>query len=119
MPRPRIVRLRKGEVIIKNLSKRETDDIERFLTTPIEDRREVVFNEEKEEYELVENKDPFKDSTLSQAAFGFFSNDLGHHAVELTYDPKTGMGKVVDVKFLHKNINVARSQFQVLVNKKF
>lgn len=119
MPRPRVVRVGKGEVTIKNLSRSEGDDIERFLTTPMDDRREVVFNEDKEEYELIRNLDPFKDSDLSQVALGFISDESGFHSVEVSFDPNTEMGKVTKKTLLHKNINHARNLFNIIFSKRF
>lgn len=119
MPRPRVVKVKKGQVIIQNLSREEGDDIERFLTTPMPDRREVVFNEDKYEYELIENKDPFLFMDLSQTALGFYSDETGYYAVELSYNPEKEVGKVVSKTLLHTNINIARRDFQILFSKKF
>lgn len=119
MPRPRVVKVKKGTVTIRNLSKAEGDDIERFLTTPMKDRREVVFNEDKFEWEIVENKDPFWGMDLSQTALSLFSDETGYYAVEISYDPKSEMGKVTSKKFLHQNINHARLMFDQIFGKKF
>lgn len=119
MPRPRVIRVNKGQVIVKNLSREEADNIERFLTTPAPDRFDVVFNEDKYEYELVENKDPFLFMDLSHTALGMYSDESGFYAVEISYNPEKEVGKVVEKKFLHKNINHARAAFNVIFNKKF
>lgn len=123
LARPKTIKYKTGEVVLKNLTTEDRDRVEAFLTH--EEPSVIIFDEEKQTHILkaLEEQKPGTivavESKLTETALGFCRVDGQGYEVELSYDPKTKEAKVVDMKLAHKNENIARNQFLATFSKKF
>lgn len=117
MAKAKTIKYKQGEVIASGLTKEQIVELEALLEGK---PTEAVFNETKQEYELVEIKSvelSKEEPVLNNRALSLVKVDKIYNCITVAYNLETKEARVVLVEPLHSNKNIADSKFSLKLYK--
>lgn len=109
--RPRSIKIGEGEVLLKNFTKEQANELENLITGTSVVGGEVTVGESKEEPDT---------SSFDKSALSMVKNEQGEWLlVELNYNLNNKMGMVIDVKNYSKEKEIALGDFRIKAVKLF